>query len=151
MLKKKVKDVKFTFSLNLVINNPLNQCMIIDPNCGSEKETSHFTMSLVQAYWINKSVPASPQTELTGKLMLVFLFAQYGQIIYSEMSKFRIYSRDLVLRFVYGNCSFKVRLELLFKKWVSLGVRCRRRDWHLALSFTLKEMPRRSKNSNHCD
>lgn len=46
MLKKKVKDVKFSFSLNLVITSPLNQCMITDTNCGLEKETSHFTVSL---------------------------------------------------------------------------------------------------------
>lgn len=51
MFKKKVKDVKFSFSLNLVINNPLNQCKIIDTNCGLEKETSHFTMSLGAGTW----------------------------------------------------------------------------------------------------
>ena len=45
MLKKKrVKDIKFSLSLNLVINNPLNQCMIIDTNSGLEKETSHLSI-----------------------------------------------------------------------------------------------------------
>lgn len=45
MLKsKKVKDIKFSFSLYLVVNNPPHQCMIMDTSCGFEKETSHFLL-----------------------------------------------------------------------------------------------------------
>lgn len=44
--KKKVKDLKCSFSVNLVINNPLNQCMIIDPVAERRKPVIFQLMSL---------------------------------------------------------------------------------------------------------
>lgn len=116
---KKEKDIKFSFSLYLIINNPPHQCMIMDTSRGFEKETSHFLLDQLRGKIMsfgmldNLWLVLNEKNWQTNWCLCSFLL-QYSQIICSEMPKSSIYSGT----WFWGSCVkryFKAELELWFK------------------------------------